>query len=664
MKRKSYKNVISFICMFLLSISLLNSQTVNAETINNTSTNAESEYEVSENKEIVLFHTNDTHSRVEVFPKMKAYVKAFEGNSLLLDAGDTFHGQSFATLEKGSSIAKILNAMGYAAMVPGNHDFNYGQDELRRLSAEANVPVLAVNIKKDGTFAYEAGAIKQVNGVNVGILGVATPETAYKTNPVNVTGLDFGDKESIIDDTQRAVNALRAEGADVIVVLTHLGIDPTSDVKSTDIGEAVTGIDVIIDGHSHSTLDQYKSFNDTHKTQITSTGNYLANFGEVKIVLDDINNVLEVNVGSVVTDELTEEDAEIRALIDGIKKGQEVILNEVVAETPIELDGLRENVRSGHTNLGRLITSAILDETGADISLTNGGGIRDSIKAGKITKGDIITVLPFGNYIVTKEVTGQDIIDALNFAMSEANGGFPHFGGMNVSTEKYVDENGTIRWRVVSVDVKGEPINPSQKYVLATNDFTAVGGDGYTMFENYPILNEYSALDEALIRYISKIGADGIIEIDKEVRLAEAEIIEMDSLKERLELAVKDGFKVELRKHNEEKTLVVLTKDGEKVEFLVNGTLEEVDAILKEVNEGLNDGEEVPPTEEEKDEPSDTKPEEDKNTGTNNETDKETGKGNSTLPQTGGTSPVIPVALGIMVITIGAIVFKKKDEVA
>lgn len=688
MMRKDYKKLISFICMFILSISLLSTHTVKAETINDVIVETEdnltlenedisNEAELASNKEIVLFHTNDTHSRVDAFPKMKSYVNGFAGNSLLLDAGDTFHGQSFATLENGSSIAKILNAMGYAAMVPGNHDFNYGQDILRTLGDEANLPLLAVNVKKNGVVAYDDVVIKEVNGVKVGILGIATPETAYKTNPLNVVGLDFGTKASIIADAQATVDALKTQGANVIVALSHLGIDPTSDVKATDIAEAVTGIDVMIDGHSHSTLDKYEEFNVAHKTKITSTGNYLESFGEVRISLDNENNVLDVKPGNVLTKNLTEEDAEIKGLIDGIKKGQEPILNEIVGETPIDLDGVRENVRSGHTNLGRLITSAMLDETGADIAITNGGGIRDSIKAGQITKGNVIAVLPFGNYIVTKNVTGQDIIDALNATMAKLNGGFPHFAGMNVLTEEYIDEAGKTRWRVVSIEVNGSPIDAEKMYTLATNDFMAAGGDNYTMFGNYPTLNEYSALDEALIKYISKVGAEGIIAVDAEVRLAEAESIEMEALKERLTEAIKAEFKVELIKYSEDKTLIVLTKDSERKEFLVNGALASAAAVLEEVNKELNGGDQVPPT----DEPSvDVKPEggtgngsgagsgsgsgngSNSNSGSGTGTDP--GKGNSTLPETGGTSPIIPAALGFIIILAGVVVLKKKNKTA
>ena len=214
-----------------------------------------------------------------------------------------------------------------------------------------------------------------------------------------------------------------------------------------------------------------------------------------------------------------EEDDEIFNLITNIKDNQQDILNEVVGSTPIELDGFRINVRSGHTNLGRLITSAMINETGADIALNNGGDIRDSIAAGDITKDAVVKVLPFGDYIVTKKLKGSDIVVALEHGMVEGSGAFTHFAGMVVETEKVTDDEGLTRHKVISVKVNGEDIDLEKEYVVATNDFMAIGGDGYTMFSNYPTFNEYSALDESLIKYIEKIGSEGIVAISNEERL-------------------------------------------------------------------------------------------------------------------------------------------------
>ena len=473
---------------------------------------------VEKAKEITIFHTNDVHSRVDNYSKVKAYINNYS-NKLLVDAGDTFHGQSIATLEFGSSIAKILKAMGYSAMVPGNHDFNYGQDRLAELGEESGVKILAANIKKNGIAKYDEYTIEEINGVKIGIFGIATPETAYKTNPNNVIGLDFGTKDSIIEDAKNMVSKLKGEGANIIIALSHLGIDSDSKVKSTDIAKVVDGIDLIIDGHSHSILEDYSEFNNNNETKIASTGEYLNGLGEVTVSFDENLQVENIDLKTVDTNTLVEEDTEISNLINSIKDNQQDILNEVVGSTPIKLEGSRELVRSGHTNLGRLITSAMLNETGADIAITNGGGIRDSIEAGDITKDSIIKVLPFGNYIVTKKVKGSDIVAALEHGMVEGSGSFAHFAGITVETKKESDEEGVTRHKVLSVKINGEDLDLNKEYVLATNDFMAVGGDGYTMFNDYPTLNEYSALDESLIKYIEEVGSEGIIAIDKEERL-------------------------------------------------------------------------------------------------------------------------------------------------
>ena len=189
-----------------------------------------------------------------------------------------------------------------------------------------------------------------------------------------------------------------------------------------------------------------------------------------------------------------------------IESEQEELLSQVVGSTYVALEGAREKVRTGETNLGNLITDAMVYLTGADCALTNGGGIRASIDAGDITKGEIITVLPFGNYIVTKKVTGADIKAALEHgtkAYPEPLGGFPHVSGI-----KYVIDIGRQAGdRVVNITVNGQPLDLNKEYVLATNDFMAAGGDEYTMFADDPILNEYSSLDEAVIAYIQAKGS-------------------------------------------------------------------------------------------------------------------------------------------------------------
>lgn len=476
---------------------------------------------------IVLLHTNDTHSRVFEgssdgmgFAKMMTQIKdikAVESNVLLLDAGDGFHGHTFASLSQGEAIVKLFNLMQFDASVAGNHDFDYGQDRLLALKAMANFPILAANVyKADQTRLLMPHTIKTVGGVKVGIIGVSTPETAYKTHPNNVTGLKFADP---IVETQKVVDAIQGE-TDVIVVLSHLGLDQSSEITSEKLAKGVTGIDVILDGHSHTPLETGMMVG---TTLIAQTGEYTKNLGRVdvtvnggKVTAKSAALISKATVGALA------EDTAVKALLDEITAQNKVITEVVVGNTPVLLDGERANVRVGETNLGNIITNAMLDLTGADVALTNGGGIRSSIQPGEITKGEVITVLPFGNYIMTKKVTGKAIVEALENGLSaypESLGGFPHIAGMKVTFDPSKEKG----MRVMSVTIKDKPLILEGMYVLATNDFMAAGGDNYTMLKDFPIFGEYGTLDEAVVRYMAKVDP-GTVKVEGRVALYQAPV--------------------------------------------------------------------------------------------------------------------------------------------
>ena len=463
-----------------------------------------------EEKEITLFHTNDTHARVEAgkyagmgFAKIATYIKEQKSknpNVLVLDAGDTFHGQTIATLVKGESIAKVMNQIGYDAMTTGNHDFNYGQERLVELDQMTNFPILATNvIKEDGPNFLKPYIIKEVDGIKVGIFGLATPETSYKTHPKNVEGLKFVNP---IEASKKVVDELKGK-VDMVIALAHLGLDESSTYTSEKVAKEVTGIDIIIDGHSHTTLKEGKLVGNT---LIASTGEYDKNLGKITVKLTD-HKVTSKEASLISKEEATNttEDADILKVVNDIKSDQKKVLSQIVGKSKVVLDGEREHVRAGETNLGNLITDAMLDMTKAEIAISNGGGIRASINEGEITKEEIITVLPFGNYIVTKNLTGEKILKALEHGTDtypEAKGAFPHVAGLTYK----IDENKPVGNRIVDVVVNGEPLDLQKIYLVATNDFMAAGGDNYTMFKDAKIVNEYPALDEGLIAYIQKLG--------------------------------------------------------------------------------------------------------------------------------------------------------------
>lgn len=463
-------------------------------------------------KKVQILHTNDSHARVEEgkydgmgFAKLSTLVKQYKAqnaNTLLLDAGDTFHGTTFATLVKGSSIVDVLNQVGYDGMAAGNHDFNYGYERLLELSAMADFPVLSANVvKEDGSLLLPPSMITEVDGIKIGIFGLSTPETHYKTHPKNVEGLTFTDP---VAAAKEQVEKLKAENVDMIIAVTHLGIDESSTDTSIKVAEGAPGIDLIVDGHSHTTL--VEGLQGENDTLIVSSGEYTKNLGVVELVF--VDNKLVNKTAELITKEQAkniEPDADVQAVIDAIKVAQEEVLAEVIGKTTVNLDGEREIVRMGESNLGNLITDAMLKVSGAEVAITNGGGIRASVEAGDITKGDIITVLPFGNYIVTKEVSGADIKAALENGASgypATHGAFSHVAGMTYK----IDPSKPAGERVYDVKVDGKPLNVEKTYVLATNDFMAAGGDKYTMFADDTIKNEFPALDEAVISYIKAEG--------------------------------------------------------------------------------------------------------------------------------------------------------------
>lgn len=461
--------------------------------------------------DITILHTNDTHSRLEEgkydgmgFAKIATLVadeQTKNQNLLLLDAGDTFHGLIISTLVEGESVIRLFNKLGYDAMVPGNHDFNYGQARLLELNQMTDFPIIAANIKKEyDTPFLDAYIIKEIDGVKVAIFGLATPETTYKTHPKNVEGLVF---ENPVEAARIMVEELKGK-TDVIIALSHLGLDDSSEYTSEMVANQVTGIDLIIDGHSHTVLQEGKTVGDT---LITMAGEYDKYLGVINLTVED---------GKATTKKahlISKEDAadvrenkEVLQLITDIKNKNNKITSVIVGETEVTLDGERAHVRTGDTNLGNLITDAILEAVDADLSITNGGGIRASIAKGKITRGDIITVLPFGNYVVVKEVTGSAILNALEHGITaypEVEGKFPHVGGMTV----VFDSTRPAGERVLKVMVSGQPLEYDKTYRLATNDFMAAGGDGYEMFKDAPIVQEAGGLDEITAEYIKKRGS-------------------------------------------------------------------------------------------------------------------------------------------------------------
>lgn len=633
--------------------------------------------------DITLFHTNDSHGRVKkdgsiIGIDVISAIKNNTINSLLLDAGDTLHGLPFATLKKGEDIVSLMKLAGYDAMAPGNHDFNYGYErllELSKLSAEGenSFPIISSNVMKGNDNLIDSNVIKDVAGIKVGIFGLTTPETAYKTNPNNVIGIDFADP---VEAARKQVEELRAKGADVIVALAHVGIDESSEVVSTMIADEVDGIDVIVDGHSHSTLQE--GITTENGTLIASTGEYENNLGKVVITVDGESKEVVTKKASLISKAETtdiEGDKKVLDKIEDIDAEQSEFLSKVIGNSKVHLEGAREYSRTQETNLGNLITDAMLDETGAEIAITNGGGIRDSIDEGEITKGEIVKVLPFGNYIVTKALTGSQIKEVLEHgikAYPAPAGHFPHVSGVNF----VFDETREAGNRIVGITVNGKPIEMDKLYVVATNDFMSVGGDEYPHFSNIPTINEYKSLEEALESYIRKIGnVDYSIEGRIKVGKNTAPTINAGNVT----LNVGDKFNpLEGVKaiDNEDGDItdwikviensVDLNKAGDyKVIYEVKDsqgetTTLEVKVTVNEVKEEEKPGENPKPDTEK---PGEEKPDTDKpNPPSENESGNNNSNNKGNLPETGGNNSMLILLMAIIAVGAGGTLLVNKKN--
>ena len=489
------KGIISTILSLTLVLGITNTGAFASEINDNTT-------------KITIIHSNDTHGRVLAddggfgFAKIASIAKEEKKenpNTLLLDAGDTLHGKPIINISEGENAVKILDAAGYDFMVPGNHDFNYGNERLLELSKlTKNFKVINANIEKNGEEMFEPYEIVNMNGINVAIFGLTTPETAYKTNPLNVKGVEFLDPIKVAKEMVEELD----DKSDVIIALTHIGLDESSVVTSKEIAEKVDGIDVIIDGHSHTELQDGLVVNNT---LIAQTGEYDKNLGKVEIEVADhkvINKTAELLKAEDY--ETTKEDENVVATIDKIKAENETIFSEVIAKSDIELDGARENVRTKETNLGNLSADAVRTVSKTDIAFLNGGGIRTSIEKGDVTKGKIAELFPFGNIIQVIKLDGNNVKKALEASVSgypEQNGAFLQVSGITFA----FDPSKAVGERVSDVKVKGVNIDENKDYTVAINDFLAVGGDGYDMFKQ-DVIAEFGTLEEIFADYLNSNG--------------------------------------------------------------------------------------------------------------------------------------------------------------
>ena len=484
---------------------------------------------------IVILHTNDVHGAIDNYASVAALKDAYEAAGaqvLLMDAGDFSQGSTSVNVSEGATAVELMNMAGYDVATTGNHEFDFGYANLKTLMESAEFPILAADaFTAEGELAMdEANHTFQLGDVTVGVFGLATPETATKAHPAKLEGVTFLAEDELFACAQEQVDELTAAGCDYIIALGHLGIDAESTGnRSIDLLENVTGIDVFIDGHSHSTQsDIAEETNGTGMvgdTILTSTGTKLESVGVVDIAADGTIDASTISMEELNATEGFTPDQDIATRVSEINAQIEEDMGQVIGTSEVDLDGVRENVRASETNLGDLITDAMLWQAGqdneeVDAAITNGGGIRASIAAGDITKKSVNDVLPFGNTLYVVELTGAELLEALEastYCTPEPVGAFPQVAGIeftiNTGAAYDAGENypGTTYAeptsinRVTILTVGGQAFDADATYTIVTNDFLAAGGDTYYAFSAAESGYDTGiSLDQVVMDYITE----------------------------------------------------------------------------------------------------------------------------------------------------------------
>lgn len=478
--------------------------------------------------DVVIFYTNDVHTYIDKDINYSdiAALKASYKNALLLDAGDHIQGTAYGSMDKGETIVKLMNAAGYDVATLGNHEFDYGMQGCLQTVERADYPYVSCNFynEKDGVIGdtvLDSYRVFEVGGIKIAVIGITTPETIKSSTPAYfqdengkyIYGIAGGeDGKALYSAVQKAIDSASAE-ADIVIALGHLGDDASSEPwRSEDVIANTSGLDAFIDGHSHSTVPMKEvSDKDGNKVILTQTGEYFGAVG--KMTISD---------GEIKTELLTAEsfaditpDATVKAIEDAWIAEIENKLGEVIGSTKVAFDNYDADgnrlVRVQETNTGDFVTDALyylFDNMGmdVDVALMNGGGIRNKTVLGDITYKTCKEIHTFGNVACLQTVTGQQILDALEWGARDAGvdecGGFLHASGLTYQIDTSIpdttqkDENGicigapTGEYRVHDVKIynketgKWDDLDLKASYNLAGYNYTLRDlGDGYAMFD-------------------------------------------------------------------------------------------------------------------------------------------------------------------------------------
>lgn len=506
----------------------------------------------SRTEDIVVLYTNDVHCGIEEdlgYAGLAAYQKEMEAETphvTLVDCGDAVQGDFIGIVSDGEYIVNIMNELEYDFAVLGNHEFDYGMEQLSELIDQADATYLGCNVRYEGSRTNALADVKpyeivEYDDTSVAYIGVITPNSLNSSTPryfmengeyvYSFYGSPKG--EELHKQVQKYVDECRAKGADYVVVMTHLGdAEAESPYSSIEMIRGTTGIDAVLDGHTHSVIEgQMEKNKNGEDVLLTTTGTKMDNIGKLTITAD----------GKITTElisDYTAKDAEFTAYLDTIKANYEEEMNRVVATSDIAVTGFTEDgirlVRNRETTIGNFCADAYRSVSGADIAIVNGGGIRADLPAGEIVYADILAVHPYGNALCMVKATGQEILDSLEIASTETmaeteqdghavgeNGSFQHVSGLKYTIDTSVEHSVTFdangmcigigdTRRVKDVFVLNnegdyEPLDPKGTYTVASHNYLIKEcGGGITVFADNELLIDEGISDyQALMTYLT-----------------------------------------------------------------------------------------------------------------------------------------------------------------
>ncbi len=497
----------------------------------------------AEGEEIVILFENDVHCSVDGYAKlaaMKEELSATADYVGVVSSGDFVQGGSLGVVSKGEYIVNLMNLVGYDAITLGNHEFDYKMERLHELSKMLDATVVCSNFKKadEDTSVFEPYTIVSYGDTDIAYIGITTPDTITSSSPAQFKN-EAGEYiysfsgDNLYETVQKNIDAAQKDGADYIVALSHLGSESVYEQWSVQtLIQNTTGLDVVLDGHSHSTIESLVvSDKEGEEVALASTGTTFANIGKLTISGGEIKTeLIPVETYEKTDDKVTSYISQINE--EYAKLGERKIGVSEVDLTTVDESGNRI-IRKAETNLGDLCADAYREITGADIGMVNGGGIRTNIDIGDITFNEILGVFPFGNKTCVSEVTGQQVVDMLEYGLivyPEENGSFQHVSGITFDFDPQIEHSIKLDENQEFVSIEGarrvsdvkvldretgeyKPIDPLGKYTLASHSYLLMEyGGGATMFKESKLLSDTGILDvELLENYIAE-NLNGVVD--------------------------------------------------------------------------------------------------------------------------------------------------------